>query len=604
MTKHAVRQSRRLPILGEGMSVWDYVLFALLAAGCFLCFQQTDILHTGASANAYLGGHILDFYEYNRQVLGGDGYYPSTYIAFAIWNIPLKLIGQAYETMSVPLPVMFWYKLMPCLLYLWSAFILYQIAKDMGMGADKSKMCAYAFLTAPIAFFSQFIFGQYDILTVFFMLLGLKYCVRGDMRRFVLFFAIAVTFKYFALLFFVPLLLLKEKKYLKIILALICVAIPFALETGLYITSLAFRQDVLGFSATNYVLAAGFDIHAHIDLSLVVMLFIAMCGWAYFTEPRDADEENKWAMFFLNSVIFLSFGLSMWHPQWLLMAMPFLVLSTFAHKRPDAFLVLDMALMLLYVMFCVNVWPNHVDQSLMRYGILGGLVGEKVQYAFPMRRLFVFKNVTVLYSCIAAILFVHAAFKHPSFMLTDISQSVRKFWNLIRARFAVGIAIFLIPALMGFVASFMLPTPFMTVPFEEHSEVNTGAMVAGHRVSQTFEAQKDNITQIAVYLKTLGNEVNTTMDVTLTDLETGETIMTHKVLTSKAFDSSYVVFKIPQTPLTVGKNYQVTFESLDAEEHNCIYLFGNQGAAATETRYALINGEAMPYQLCVDLYAK
>lgn len=597
------RNKKQLAIVGEGMSVIDYVVFAILAIGCFLCFQQTDIFHTGASANAYLNGHILDFYDYNATFLGGNSYYPSTYIAFAIWNIPLKIIGQAYESMAVPFGVILWYKLMPCLLYLYSAYILFKIAKEMGMGSNKSKMCAYGFLTTPIAFFSQFIFGQYDILTVFFMLLGLLYYVRKDMKRFVTFFAIAITFKYFALLFFVPLLLLREKKYLKILLCMIGVALPIALETAVYYSSAAFRVGVLEFSATNYVTVVGFEIFNATSLSLVVLFFIAVCAWAYFTEPESDLRENQWAMFFLNGVIFISFGLSMWHPQWLLMAMPFLVLSTFAHKKPDVFLLLDIAMMLAYTMFVSGTWPNHVDQNLMRYGLFGDLC-INIGYVFPMRRIFHITYAPMLYSALSAAFLANAVFKHPKFMLEDFSQSVKKHWNLVRVRFVLGIAIFVVPALISFFAMFILPNPFLLIPYEPSYEISAGQMVKGYQVSQDFVSEKDNIEKIEVYLKVLGNSIDSHMDVAITDVATGEEILRHTIYTSATFDNSYVQFEIPKTPLVIGNQYRITFESPDANEFNSITLFGSTNEPVTPERFASVNGVPRDYNLCVTLYAK
>ena len=173
----------------ESIALADWVIFAFFAILCFLSFQQNDITHTGGSSFAYLNGHFLDFYDYNVQYFGGNSYMPSSYLLFAIWNIPIKLLGlMTVPTMTVTFPVVMWYKLLPTIFYLVSGYLIYKIALVIGMGNLKAKLCGYAFLTMQIGFFSQFIFGQYDSFTVFFMLLGLLYYYRKDYLKFSVFF--------------------------------------------------------------------------------------------------------------------------------------------------------------------------------------------------------------------------------------------------------------------------------------------------------------------------------------------------------------------------------------------------------------------------------
>ena len=184
-----------------------------------------------------------------------------------------------------------WFKVLPVLFYIASGFLMYKIGNIIGLSSKKSKLMAYIFLTAPLALFSQFIFGQYDILTVFFILLGLYFYFKNDIWKFIIFFGIAVTFKYFALLIFIPLLLLKEKNILKIVRNMIVFAIPILLEILMYFRSPAFRSGVFGFGAKNYIFDVGFDT-TYMSISIVVVLFIAVCACAYFTDTSK-NKFNK-----------------------------------------------------------------------------------------------------------------------------------------------------------------------------------------------------------------------------------------------------------------------------------------------------------------------
>src|SRR5476651_2579914 len=84
-------------ILADKTKLISCVLYTLLLGFCFLIFQQGDLFHTSTSSYAYLEGHFIDFYDYNKKVVGGNDYYALIYIIFAIWNIPLKIFGLMHN---------------------------------------------------------------------------------------------------------------------------------------------------------------------------------------------------------------------------------------------------------------------------------------------------------------------------------------------------------------------------------------------------------------------------------------------------------------------------------------------------------------------------
>lgn len=122
-----------------------------------------------------------------------------------------------------------------------------------GFGEKKAKLCKFAFLVFPIGVFSQFIFSQYDIFTVFFMVLGLYFYVRGGLWKFALSFGVAATFKYHALLFFLILLVLREKKIRNLIKYAVVMAVPLMIEVLPNIGNIYFKRNVLGFGVLKFV---------------------------------------------------------------------------------------------------------------------------------------------------------------------------------------------------------------------------------------------------------------------------------------------------------------------------------------------------------------
>lgn len=583
----------------EPLNLFDYIAFAFLAAACFVLFQQTDLLHTGSSANAYLEGHFLDFYEYNRPLFLGNNYYPSTYIVYAIWNLPLKLFSDLPHSMDVPYPIILWYKLLPVLVYLAACRVIYLICRELKMDAPKSRLCAYAFATTPIAFYSQFIFGQYDIFTAFFMLLGVLYYLRGDQARFILFFAIGTTFKYFALLFFVPLLLLREKNILKIIRDGILSLLPILIETVLYIRSESFIFGVFGFGAAGYIFSVGFTMAENIALSLVVLLYAGICGWAYFTDPKDGVHEASWAFYLMVLVTFLCFGLSMFHPQWMLLVMPFLVISTFMHKKPDVFLLLDIVMMYFFLVFTINIWPNYFDQNLMDIGLLGSLTRGRIQFGITMRQMSPINNLTIAYSVNSGILLVHALFKHPKFLLNGPGgdKTQRAF---VRGRFLAGVGLYLIPAMISFVAMFYLPIPLFHVAPISYDK--TDELTAGRMIAQRFTAAQENTSKLTVYTTTFERPSAGTVIVQLIKPDTGEVLYETQVNAAAFVELGQLTLRFPPISLKLGQEYEWRFTAPDALPGSAVGFLKTDYLRDQINGYALVDGISQAYNMCMTCY--
>ena len=322
------------------VTIVDYIIAVIIMVFCFFSYQHADVLHTGGSSFAYLNGHFWDFYDYNAKYLKVNNYMPTTYLFFALWNIPIKLLGLVtVPTKHVGIIVRLWYKLFTTIIYIGTAFIIEKICSELNLNTRSAKLTAFLFFTNPIALYSQFIFSQYDIITTFFLLLGLYFWLKDDDYKFIASFAIALTCKYFSLLFFVPLLLIKEKNILKILHKLLLVCSLFIVETIIYLHSSAFINGVFGFKAASYIFELSLDL-GYTKISVVLLLYAIICGYCYFVEIPD-ESQSKVAIWILNLVTFIAFGLSFWHPQWLLMAVPFWVLGTVFAKNKEFYLFLD-----------------------------------------------------------------------------------------------------------------------------------------------------------------------------------------------------------------------------------------------------------------------
>ena len=582
-----------------GIRWYDWLIFFLVALGCHLIFQQPDIRHTGGAGIAYLNGHILDFYSYNKARIGGCAYMPTTYILFAIWNIPLRVLGFVTDsTMNVGFWVTFWYTLLPILAYMGCSVILFKLAELMGFSSGKARIAAYGFATAPIGFYSQFIFGQYDSLTLFFTLLGVYYFFRRDNVRFVLFFGIAITCKYFAFLIFLPMLLLREKKVWGIIRKGIGVAIPFALEIALYLPDKAMRSSVGGFGAVGYIFNVSLNT-GYNDISLVLVLWVALCAWAFFTNPGSGFEEFKWFIYLESLVCFLTFGLSMWHPQWLLLAMPFLLLGTMMHRRSDVFWLLDIVLMGAYLIFVLNFWVNALDQELLRYGLLGSLIGNRVNVGLTMQKFTIIHDLMKSYSAVSALFLVNALFKHPKYLMESPEENTPDHVGLIRLRFLGGIALFLVPAMICVYSMLQQPYPNVNVITAAHDPSWVEFFEPDSVFEQHFTATKETAERLDAKFDTKSTPRQGTFRAELVDCETEETltVVTSDLSTLREYVRESFAFE--PVALTTGHEYKWVL-SIQAESEGATGLYYEPTRGAREGLEADVNGEKQQYTFALE----
>lgn len=444
----------------------DWVFFALFAFFCYLLFSQVDIRITAEHSFVLLQGNIKNFYSacYEWNGAYAANYMPSTYIVFALWNLPLKILGKAPDVWGSSMYLIFWYKLLPICIYMISGYVFGKICKDeLGFSVRKTRISIYIFYTTPIAFFSQFIFCQYDIFTVFCMLLGLKFYLRNSKKYdrffFILFFSIATTFKYYAILIFLVLLLLRVKSVLKLLYSCFLLIIPYGIEYVFFMISdeEAFKNAVLGFNAVDFIKNCEITTGTN-AIRLLPVAILILFAYAYFTNPKTKEDEVKYALYLCCGTCTALFSLMTWYPQWILFAVPFFVLSTIINKYYDVFLWLDIIFIGILYIFSVNQYVGNVDENMLRNGILAPILKyREIGDSLTMQDIYSFGDVNLLYTIMVAILIVYFIFKHPKYCdqnLTvefdnkDMITQTFSINSLLRFRLFTTTLLFLIPALI------------------------------------------------------------------------------------------------------------------------------------------------------------
>lgn len=313
----------------------------MIAITIFVMFLYTDVMETTRDGitfwTALFTGRIREFYCMNSNVVISNQFGISTaaiydlpvYIMTAIWNLPLWIYEKVTGLYALDNIVgVLWAKAIS-LPYLFGVYCcVIKIGKMIKGEMCEKELVAMEMLTSIFLFTPVLVMGQYDAMALFFIMLGCYYYIQGNNRLFILWFAVAMPFKLFAMFVYIPLILLKEKKVVKVI-------IEFLLGSSFLIfckiiQGAVFIQDTSGADyLSDHLLTFIFQSQLGLvygSSSIFFVLFILVCFFCYFKETPNEKEIGKWAIY-VSLLGLLSFFIgSLTHPQWSLLLLPFCAL--------------------------------------------------------------------------------------------------------------------------------------------------------------------------------------------------------------------------------------------------------------------------------------
>ena len=510
MNKFNARIKQLLP---DSLHVSDFLLYVFVVAGCYMLFQQTDLFHTSTSSYAFLNGHIADYYDYNNKILPGwDLYLPLVYLLFALWNIPLKLFGLMHDPavsgITLSIPELAWTKLLIAVFYFATAYVLFLIGKTLSGESQKAKYIAVIFATSPIAIFAAFIFGQYDIIGVFFTMVGFYFYVRRDYFKFSLFFSLAISLKMFPLVVFLPLLLLVEKRILPILKYGLVALAATALQIVMFYHNVTFRSDFFSVASGRMSLLAEFNLSPVNSAPYLIIFLTIICIYAYIKEV-DLDLEQYGTAINISLLSYaVLFSTVFWHPQWLLMIVPFFAFSYLFIKEAWKSYLIDIAGMLAFIYITVNQWENNVDVTMLSHGLLRSFftyIPLSTRQLFLPQFLYIFMGLFFVYLFSPLLIQMFQA-GNPGKQTGIEEQHTSD--PYLRARFYAGLAIFVIPALFSALAPKEIarrldPTAY-TIPglMIQPADVQVGDINRNISVKQSFVAEQDHLSIINVRMGT------------------------------------------------------------------------------------------------------
>jgi len=375
------RRGRAL-LAPTGLRAVDMIAMGCIMATCFFLFQFGDLDITVYGSYGFLEGHFLDFNRYNADILsnraGFDNYYlMPMFLPFAIWNIPMKLLGLTsravpgdFKLSTVELA---WNKLLLVIFLALCSIVVYKIARFIADEGEQAKLCAFLFVSNPLTIYVIFIFGGFDILSMTLVLLGLYAFLRRRHWQFILWFMLAVPCKFFALIPFIPLLLLGEKNIWKILRGLLVVMVPtLALIAQALLDSASKPIEIFG--RINLFGDQLVMFGSLLQFAAFILAYVAICLFAYFRHTGGEREFHKYAVFLPYAAFLVVFFFMAWQVQWVILLTPFLALAFLFTPSRTYSLLFEVALtaaMIMRVFVIICPFYNPEFESYLSIDELG-----------------------------------------------------------------------------------------------------------------------------------------------------------------------------------------------------------------------------------------
>lgn len=584
----------------------DIAIVSLTLGFLFVTFLHGDIILTGWSASFHFKGDVLSFYENAKTYVFATSPYPPTiYLIFAAFLAPLDYFGffNPYHPKIEDLLFLgFWLKILTTVVYTFSAWMFFIIAKHY-VDKEKAVFMALLYLLFPLSIFVQFVFSQHDIFYVALTLCGFLFFLKRKNYYASFLFSLAMTFKYFPIFVFVPLLLYAEKNIIRILVHLcICLA-PLFLINIAYTDSPAYMDMVRNFSALSRVFDAKIGIS--VGLSLLVASFFMLCTYCFFKEFSETYFKYDFIVIYLMSAV-LPFLYILFHPQWVLFTVPPIVLSYLVIKNTNRLILLDLIGMFFFVISSSIIFPNNVDGAMLRLELFGWYNSN----SFTTANLFnIFKenSSVAFYSAFWAYLVIRTALpilnpkSSPPALLGDCQSftntDIQVDYMNLRIIYYVGILIFLIPTGISIYKS----SSTEAVSISENNFIH-GELIQGRIFEQIFIPKSNGeIRSIKILLATFNRTNNSKLYIQLLDA-TGNALATTSASVESIDDNKWFTVNFDKSIYTRRNEiYKLRLSSPDATAGNAITWWAFKNNIRTDST-SVVDGDIVDNaQFCLKL---
>lgn len=323
----------RLPQIKKGMGKWialGAITFAYLIS-LFYDDLYSTYRHAYLLLDCTFDGEFFDFYDRSFSMASethgyGANYLFPIYLIIALWILPCWCLSQAGVVDYLAPGCLIWAK---CLVLLACVGCVFMLSKLLEASqASHRSFWSFAFATS-LPFFIYSLSGLYDSIELFFGLWGLWLLAKEDEPsiKSLLILSVAISIKFLMVFPIAIWLLLKEKRLLRLLRALLLLTsvsiaskllfLPFSSGTTIELqTSMVDRLLSLTVPGSLY------------PISIFCLIFFLACACAFCRPIAQDSKEFLYTGSWLSSCIYIGFILFVerCHPFWAMLAFPFIVL--------------------------------------------------------------------------------------------------------------------------------------------------------------------------------------------------------------------------------------------------------------------------------------
>ena len=360
------------------------LLCAVVLMAQYVYFDCADAVRNSVNLwHALFDGEPLNFYQYTRMAEhngtfasfaafhAGATYSYFAYGVFAIWLFPLYLLERffAVDLFAASWAVMY-AKAGLLGISVLSAGLLKRIAqRALPERAASFDWLPLAYLTSALFFSCTVAAGQLEAFTVLFMLLGFERYLRKK-PTYVLFFALALPIKYFAAVAFVPLLLVEEKRLLRLFGKLFLFLLPtvslfllFRADFSAKVGVLADHEGALRDFAFSILGGGASGTRANLYVGSMSFHyffagFFCLCAYCRLAKPETPLQRARVGAFAcLGGTLAFLLLFAQVNPYWAVLLVPFSLLAVALSPRPAKALALETLATTLLVWWQILQYP-------------------------------------------------------------------------------------------------------------------------------------------------------------------------------------------------------------------------------------------------------
>lgn len=469
----------------------EWIVLGAILLYCYLTMCYRDIVMT-----MYDAYHMWDFIFsadifYLGDWLSSTAYGFSFFLVFGVGMFPVWLISKILplqllakfvtlntavgrQDIVATMGALLWIKLY---LTVFAVLVLRELKNVAGLiGIDKKRhnWLAFFYLSSLCVVLPLFHIAQYDIISSYFTLLGVRYFLENKKKGFFIAFAIAMPMKWFALYVFLPLILIRYKNLFriglscllggcgvlfdKIVLGRVLPMIGHALGIGdgtLHYTSIMRMSELLVSNGADssaieslqesMTIMESYMMRNMVQVgefyaSVFILVFALICIAAYLTKRGEGEEDNRKIVYllFLSMLSFFLFSYS-WNSYWLILLAPYLMLCVFMNER---LLAINCVLELVFSVGLV------IQKMIIQHWVFGGgftytflifkYMKQRTMDTYYLLDKFGFvKYRTVIYAFAVACGLALAAVNLPALRMNERAPEMRFGRGLLWARIAV-----------------------------------------------------------------------------------------------------------------------------------------------------------------------